>query len=609
MVNSPHKRRVSDKDFKRIAEYIHKLWKSRKSADTRKEKEKQWKEVDRQVAMTPLPLVDDKGRNVNNTAWMSNLELPLQAQALEVLNADGRRLLFPDDKSSYVAHAATTDEYLQRVDFQNLIAGDENEVPSQINQENADALAEASVAHFHAQYDFRGVWDLLNAEAFKYGTLVGRAKLVTLDKHDNQYRGIIRDKSRIPVLVPRSIKNTYLDDSLHAVMHEGMMIGPATIEHTTVKLEDLRKAARKGSADPKRENGGWMPAALAGLREESKTKPTVNAIEYEGDLLIPRTSGPPIFLANVMVNVAVGKSGPKMYRYREREFPFRSYLIHDYHKPDVDSPYGTGPLMMGSPVHKAATEAFNALMNAGAFNIRPPVKWDPSDQYMQATGGPVLEPGAKWPGQSNVEAIDIGDPTAMSQIFFALVRMYEEVTGVTKPRTGGQTKSHQTAFAVDSEITRGVIRTVDYVRSLMFGPMPTFLSMEYEMAKKALGKNTHVYVPRYQAYVQIGPEHLPDTVTWEVFGAAGPLEEREKEQKKQQALKGVMELEPLVVQAGGTPMNYDELRRQMLHDGGFTDADPFFQVSPNASPDAGVPGVGEDVPTDPRDALAAVATG
>ena len=76
-------RRFDKRDFGRLAESIKSDLDQRQ--DRRKDLEKQWKEVDRQVEMKPAPREKRPG-----TDWMPEMELPLQAQALEVLTADAR---------------------------------------------------------------------------------------------------------------------------------------------------------------------------------------------------------------------------------------------------------------------------------------------------------------------------------------------------------------------------------------------------------------------------------------------------------------------------------------------------------------------------------------
>src|SRR5690242_15989806 len=140
-------RRFDERDWDYIAEYVYDEYNKRK--EDRLDLEKIWDEIDRQVRMEPdcayklLP----NGKPDTRKSWMAEVELPLQAQALEVLRADARRLMIPDSGLFFRAHAETTDQYLQRVNFQSIIHGDETEVPTHINQDNADKLVEGYLAH------------------------------------------------------------------------------------------------------------------------------------------------------------------------------------------------------------------------------------------------------------------------------------------------------------------------------------------------------------------------------------------------------------------------------------------------------------------------------
>src|SRR4030067_911579 len=157
-------------DYPQIVEYITDEWTRRKGSESRCSAERDWKEIDRQLRMSPdiSHKLDAQGRPERNKAWMPEMELPLQSQTREVLTADARRMIFPDSGPWFEAHAAMTDAYLKRVDFQSFVAGDENEVPSLITQDNADKLVHGVLDFWHRQYDFAGHLDLINAEAFKY---------------------------------------------------------------------------------------------------------------------------------------------------------------------------------------------------------------------------------------------------------------------------------------------------------------------------------------------------------------------------------------------------------------------------------------------------------
>lgn len=567
-----NKTRFTDADWDFLAEKTVSELDRRKQ--NRSDLEKQWDDIDRQVAIKPdLAFKQDKhGIAIPDMAWMPAMELPLQAQTLEITSADARRLMFPDAGPFFTAHVLADDKYLARVDFKGLIAGDENDVPSVINQENADRLMEGQLNHFHRQYPFAEHWDLTNGEAFKYGTAVGRIRLVTKSIILNTSKGILRETQDLPMYLPISIRNTYLDDSMHNVMNEGLLVGPSIIQTKMHKHADIVLAAQKGSKDPDDIRGGWMPKNLKKLEPDSLGM--IEVFEEEGDIVVPRKSTDSVYLPNSIVTYAKGAGGAVAIRYRRNKMPSTSYLIQPYQITDMRSPYGTGPLMNGRPIQIAATSALNGAMAAAELNVRPPISYPRDDAFFQGEGGPVIRPGIKWNTNSSVTPHEIGSPAALFAIYQSLLSQYADVTGTQGPRLGAQTVSHTTAFAKQSEIQRGVIRTVDYVRSVLQGPLPRFLDMEFGMLKSVITRDQTFYADGFGAFVKIPKAAIPDEAIFEVFGAAGPAEDNEKQAAKFAALGQAIELDALKLQAGQQPgVDIDAAQRQILHAGGVTDVD------------------------------------
>lgn len=576
------KRRFNATDWEWIADYIGEEHFRRKGE--RKHLDKHWAEIDRQLAMVPdkaRKLTAD--RTVDETKqWMAEMELPLQSQTLEVLTADARRMMFPDSGPWFMPHAEMSDKYLERVDFKSFIAGDESDVPSKINQDNADKLVEGWINHIHRQHDFFGNYDQINAEAFKYGTGVGRLRAIKKPSYMQTSKGVVKEEQALPIFVPQSIKNTYLDDRQYTQMNEGMMLGPAVIYERTLQFEQLRLAANKGGNDPNSPMGGWMPAMLNKIDPDKNG--SVMVLEYEGDLVVPRKTTRSMVIPGAIVTVVIGTSDNKttrrVIRFRFRQTPYTSYILHPYHSEEISTPYATSPLMKGRPVQVAAVHTLNQLIDSGELSIRPPVSWNKNDSNLAGMGGPIIEPGILWEsnGSSHIEVHnDIGNPSAMFAIYVGLLQQYYDVTGVNQPRLGAQSVSHTTAFAKDAELTRGTIRTVDYVRASMKGPMTKLLYMEYDLSKRLMkGRNT-VYIDSYRGFVEIDKSSLPDNVMFEAFGSGGPAEEAQKQQKRMVALQTAMQIDQLKVEFQvGEPMNYDEIQRQLLSDGGWIDVDPFF---------------------------------
>jgi hypothetical protein len=585
-------RRLGALDWKRIGEFVMEELRGR--AQRRSDLERRWKEVDRQIRMEPIKRLDKNKKPARGTEWMPLLECPLQAQALEILCADARRLIFPEDQDFFSAHAALEDSYLERLEQDQLTFGVEGSVPTKGDQEGIDALLEGALHHFHRLYDIRGRIDLLNAEAFKYGTFVARGRLATLDKFTTDFRGRAARRQRIPVLAPQSIRNTYLDDAEAAYLHEGLMVAPSFIYSWWHTVDDLMLAAKKGSTNPKNENGGWMPKEMEDIEPVSKDKKSIQLAEMEGDILVPRSQGPSVFLPNSIATVVFGKGGPRVIRYREREFDYRSYLVGHYHREEINSPYGTSPLIKGEPIQKAATEALNRTMAAAILNTEPPISWNPTDPHLQASGGPVIAPGEVWPAHTKPVPIEIGSPDALLRVYLVLLQQYELLTGVNAPRAGAQTKSHQTAFAVDTEQDRGQVRTVDYVRSLMFGPLQSWLHMEHDMLLRTMERQP-VYIQKFDGYLDIGKQHLPKVATFDVHGSAGPLEEREKQVRVQAGIATVLQIEQVKAEMApeSRKLDLEKLQILILQDAGLKNAEDLYAATSGTTPaaDAGGPGL------------------
>lgn len=551
----------------------------------RKDLELIWEQIDRQVAQKPdlrhKMLLD--GASIDpKKAWMPEVELPLQGQTLEVLMADSRRMTFPQSGPYFQANAALTDDYLGRVDFESLVTG-VNDVPSLIDQDNANKLVAGFHTHIQRQYDFRGHWDLLHMEAFKYGTFVGKARTTKKNIFAQTTKGVVKQSTSFPVMIPRSIKNVYLDDSKHNMMMEGHFVGPTVHEVTYRNFEDIKMAAERGSKNP--DAGGWRPDGLKKL-ENAKSNSTIKIIRVEGDILVPRKSTRAMFLPNSIAHIAVESGHGALIRFQFSEMEESSYFSHPYHVEDLNSPYGTSPLIKGMPIQKAAVEALTRLMEWAALNTQPPIKYDVDDPFFSQTGGPVVAPGQNWPTTGDIEAVEIGDGAALFNLYVGFLRQYADLTGVNEPRLGQQTVSHTTAFAKDVELQRGTARTVDYIASVLAGPLHRWLQLEYRLGKKFSGKQT-VFLEEYGGFVDIQSKHLPDLVSYEVFGAAGPTEERDKLAVQAQAVQLATQIELLKRQLGqeGEPLDLTAIQKEALRRG-FVDVDRFFTTGTQ-----GVPGL------------------
>jgi len=582
----------SDKDH--ICDFIIDTHRTRKN--NRKYYDAQICEIDRQLRMEPDVSMKKKrdGTIDELKAWLPEAELPGQSQTLEVTSADVMRMILPQSGSWFAPHCMLTDKYLDRVDIQSLITGDENDVPSKITQDNADKLVYGFLDHFHKQYDFRNHLSLITGESIKYSVGVGRARLVNKRVFSHTNQGVTNKDLRIPMIVPRSIKNTYLDDNPASMMNEGHIVSPGHIFFKNMRLKDLQLAAEKGNSDINDMiNGGWVKNALNGF--EGDDNQNVEFLEWEGDMVCPRKSTETLYLPNVICTVAIGRKGKdvesRLVRIRKNPFPSTSYIIFPYFQEDIETPYGSSPLIKGRPVQSSAVYSLNRLLEVAAFNAQPPVRYDPDDDE------PLLYPGSKVQG-SSIEVLEIGDPVALSNVYANFLQQYADVTAVNAPRLGAQTVSHTTAYSKEAELARGQIRTVDFVQDTLKGPLTRWLDLEYEMGRGNLKGQTDYFIPQYNGYVTVRKDLLPEEVQFDVFGAGGPAEERIKWEKRMASLQQAVQLDTLRMQQqaqlGQPPeskINLESAIEQVLLEGGWNDLDAITRSPAATQGVAGSPGM------------------
>jgi hypothetical protein len=593
------KRRFDQRDWSYVAEWVIDEYNRRKSG--RSDREKQWAEIDRQIAMTPdisHKLMPD-GSIDKDKRWMAEMELPLQAQTLEVLTADTRKMMFPDTGRWFNAHAELTDEYLKRVDFKSHVLGDDMEVPSQINQDNANKLVQGFLNAQFRQYDFMQRIDRCNAESFKYGLGIGRARVETKAIVSDEAMGTFKTNKKIPVLHPCSVKNVYIDEPLPS-MHSAQALSPAHIAVDYISLANLQIAASKGGNEPRDADGGWMPKAAGDLTSDSNGNVTL--IEMEGDIVIPRKTTRSFVLHGAIVTVALGGktsgggASSGVVRFRFKSTSYSSYLLFPYHYEGADDHYPTSPLMKGRPLQMMATDALNRLMDSAALKNAPPVGYSKDDMAFAEGGGPQIYPNAQW---NTVEGIKVyeevgGDPAALASTLQLAINMYADLTGTQPARLGAQTKSHTTAYSSNSEIQRGAVRTVDYIASTGQGPITRWLDMSYQMSRDILTpkENVSFFIPEYGGYVSITKDMLPERSQFEWFGAGGPAEEQQKTQVKMSALQLGLKMDQIAVQYGLKPtLNVPAAIREVLREGGWSDLDQIVQMQPPQQPPAVMPQV------------------
>ena len=98
------KRKISleGKDGEAIANFVSSTLANRRSGTHRKQAERMWKEVDRQVAMEAMSRTPNNNQAKNDPR--AAIELGELSRASEVLSADVRRMAFPQNRSWFDPH-------------------------------------------------------------------------------------------------------------------------------------------------------------------------------------------------------------------------------------------------------------------------------------------------------------------------------------------------------------------------------------------------------------------------------------------------------------------------------------------------------------------------
>ncbi len=576
----------------KIAEQIVDEYERRKKR--RKPLEDRWAEVDRQVDIKPdlSHKRDVSGKMDENKKWLPETELPLQSQTLEQLCADSRRSLFPKGREWFAARAALTNDYIEKfMAAETPIARERGRFDGSIVQDEADQIAKSALHHYHRQYNFRGHVDLINAESYSYGFGVGRLVPVTKRILGHTMKG--RDRFRkIPMLIPRSAKNVYLDDSQHAVMHEGVVIGPNTLLRRCVKLADMKAAAKD---DP-----NYHLDQLARLTTNKDGE--IELVELEGDLVYD-TSDTTNIIRDVKITAARGlEQGNVTFGIIHTDtVEENSYLVFPYQLEAVPDRYGSAPLLKGSPVNRIAAQLMNRTLESGALKNDPPLGYPNDDPEFAATGGPQVHPGATWPSTEEIQVYSEigGDPAVFMNAFMAMRAMYYDVSGVNPGRLGAETKSHTTAYAKDVEVTQGGSRSNDYVTDSLEGPLTRFLEMEYRWATKNWRKDI-VYCAAWREFLEISKAHLPDIVSFDAYGAGAPAEELAEQERQMRAIQTALQIDMMAIQMGReSRIDHAKLIERTLTQGGVHDASDLLveETAPAGDNVPGqIPGIGFESP-------------
>lgn len=500
------KRRFLSSDYDNIAEQIKKEAKDRKALKARTANEVLWKEVDRQVHMEAMEKVDVNGAKDPDRDWESALELGDLSTASEIKTADAMRLIFPQDRTWYTAHA---DIEPDRINNRQVAAGNPplDSTEEGKLQKFANAELRALMSQQHADFGFRDRLELSIKEAQHHGGFV--AEVAWEEMQQYAMGGALKSQAA-PVWIPHSMWNCYPETNELGVnlIYQGSMIICGTKSFDWVM----------------RQNNFINLNKLKNSTKDQKKQ--VELIHYFGDITIQR-KGDNVFLPNMKITVA--NKDTVIFAQ-----PLDSTVIiyGRYDRVDVRDPYAMSPLVKQSPNHTIATIIANRFIDNVNLKLDPTIIYDGNDPQLIQMGGPKIIPGRQYPtkgGLQNFQQIDVGDPSWAIQAITFFDDKGKQGTGVSAARTGQTRQADRiTATQIEEEAAGSEIREIDFVNKVEKA-VKSYLYISHEMNKKNLGKykfyNPEPGMPDFDTLSKVD---LPKDVHFDVVGSKGLLTERRR---------------------------------------------------------------------------------
>jgi len=506
------KRRIRPKtDFAKIEAYVKKEYDARKDSHFRKEHERIWKEVDRQVEMSPMKRVSMDGKPIN-PGWHSVFELGELSKASEIIAADVMRIIFPDDRSWFEPHVKLE----RRLDEQG------NPAPVDGKEQGVrDGVLRSLMCQQHLDFGLKARFKLSVKEALHHGSFVAE---VRFEKEMTVQSG---DKVQLlgaPVWVPHSMWNAYPDPSpsVHGtnLFYNGSMI----------IVEYMPAWRLKQISGP-----GWMTAQFDKIPSEEHTNKDnktqdIKLTRFLGDINIERGDGD-IFLPNSKAILANGI----LVFWESNELPFPPVIFNGYERQDIRDPYYTSPLIKQSPMQKFTSIMANKFVDAVERMVDPPIEYDGNDPNYVMNDGPDLSPGAKSATRSmgkGMKALEIGDPAAALEAMTLGMRQLQEGTGVSSIRTGIASSDRQTATEVRKVAQGAEVRTVDFVSVLEPGGLRPFLYMQHMLNRANMEPyeffNNEMHTPDWVRYERKDIDH---EAHFDIVGSKGLLGEEQRTER------------------------------------------------------------------------------
>lgn len=501
------KRRISEKDWDKVEKYVNDTYSDRKGSSYRKDHERIWTEVDRQIRMQPLKRIDVNGKEVKND-WRSAMELGDLAKASEIITSDVMRITFPREQAYFQPHVELQWPIDQKTG---------QPVFDERKQTVEDGLLRNLMAQQQSDFGFKARFRLSIKEALHHGSFCAEVRW--------EEQLLVREGAKIkklgaPTWVPYSMWNTYPDPSPVVIgtnlFYTGTMVLVEYVPYSTFK-----NTFAKGE--------GFIKSRVDKVeKRKSNDGKDVEIIKLKGDISIERTGSDDIYLPNSEVWLANGK----LVYYAPAQLDYPNVIFAGYERQDVRDPYWTSPIIKQSPTQKWTTIMANKFIDAVGLKVEPPVEYDANDPEYVLNDGPDISPGSKTGTRSmgkGMQTLDIGDPRFALDAFTLGTRQMQEGLGVSSLRSGVRESDRETATSANLANQGAEVRTMEFISQLEAQALTPWLYMQHSLNRLKLKEysfyNDEMSTPDF---IRATNKNVDENAHFVVVGSRGLLGEEQR---------------------------------------------------------------------------------
>lgn len=498
-------KRITQENWDKVEAFVTEQHESRKTSDNRRDHERIWKEVDRQIRMKPKARVDTSGKEIDvSKDWHNALELGELSTASEVIASDVMRIIF---QSTWFEPHAEMKWPIDPETGRPKIDDDKQDI--------ADGLLRNLMVQQHKDFGLKARFRLSVKESLHHGGFCAEVRM--------EEQLLVREGSKIrkvaaPVWVPYSMWNSFPDPSPAVIgtnmFYTGNMILVEYLPYA--KLKDYAKG------------DGWMSKRLAQVEKSKKGDgKDVELVKFKGDIYIDRSTDD-IYLPNSEVILANGK----LVYYAPAELDYPNVIYSGYERQDVRDPYYTSPIIKLSPTQQIASIVANKFLDGTALHMEPPIEYDSNDPDYAASGGPVIAPGAKTGTRSvgsGMKALMVGDPNMALGAYTLTTQQMKEGLGVSANRSGVRQSDRETATAANLANQGAEVRTMEFVSQLEPQALMPYLYMQHDWNRRKMKEydfyNDEMHTPDFMRATR---KDIDANCHFEITGSRGLLGEEKR---------------------------------------------------------------------------------